>query len=274
MAFSTAPDTVVRAPPISRQMSKPHRTTSQTYLHVVDRLRTLRTWLLHPGGATAVAAYCLPNAAPRVPCVAAYVPDRSDLGSVDGPESHGDITRHPLEGGRRNGSEKAEGGDTRAVEIDEVGGRDRRRQQLQRQRQLDSLTHEEQMVNPQSLAIGALVAVIIPSRLRGNAGPGMLVVAGVALSGVSFLSEDESFVSERAREKPLWGVPEEFTGGEGHGGMVSRMLGMQGLVSGGGGGQQALAVVWAELPSFQVLDVGGAGNVGVVQEISLCRRHR
>lgn len=275
MGFSTAPNTVVRAPLTSRQISTPNHPTSQTYLHVVDRLRTLRTWLLHPGGATAVAAYRLPDAAPRIPCVAADIPDRSGFSSAVGPESsHGDITPHELEGRRRHDSGRTGGGASWAGEIDGVGSCDRGRQQLQQQRHLETLTYEEEMVDPQSLAVGALVAAVIPSRLQGNAGPGVLVLAGVALSGVSFLSESDSFLSEGAREKPLWEVPVEFTGGEEHGGKVSRVLGMEGLVSGGGGDQQALAVVWAERPSFQVLDVGSAGNVEVVQDVSLCRRHR
>lgn len=275
MGFSTAPDTVFRAPLSPRQTSTPNHPTSKTYLHVVDRLRTLRTWLLHPGGATAVAAYRLPDAAPRVPCIAVDVPGRPGFSSAVGPESsHGDITPHELEGRRRHDSGRADGGAIWAGEIDEVGSRDRGRQQLQQQRQLESLTYEEEMVDPRSLAVGALVAAVIPSRLQGNAGPGVLVLAGVALSGVSFLSEGGSFLSEGAGEKTLWEVPVKFTGGEARGGKVSRVLGMEGLVSGGGGDQQALAVVWAERPSFQVLDMGSAENVGVVQDISLCRRHR
>ena len=151
------------------------------------------------------------------------------------------------------------------------------RQQQQRQQQhraktpIDDSGIEEDLMDARDLASGALTAAIVPGRLLGSAGPGVLIAAGVALSGISFLSETEG------DEGPLWNVSqtaEELPGNGDHvGAAVPRVLGMRGLVS-HSGARQALVVVWVERPSFQVLDVGHAGSAEVVEEMSLERRHR
>ncbi len=253
--------------------------SSSTYLHVVDRLRTLRTWLLHPGGATAVAAYSLPAAAPRVPKnrVSSSKRKNSARRGKDGTQSTGD-------------SGAADSSPPRAANGPDIGsfpggGADDKGHR--RNRSIVAEDHgddeEEEEVDAQSLPAGALVAAVLscPSRRSdASAGPGILVAAGVALSGVSFLPE-ELGGGGRGREEPLlWRstVEDMFDDGSRPGDRFGqpvkpRVLGMQGLVP-RGGAQQALAVVWAERPSFQVLDVSRGGPAGVVEEMLLARRHR
>lgn len=317
--------------------------SSSTYLHVVDRLRTLRTWLLHPGGATAVAAYSLPAAVPRVPKNITPssespsksrsqeqrqggstrgggdgVADSSSPGGLVGPESSlslSQITGSTLSpsGGRGRDEEGASGDGRREKKL--TGRRGHKQQQQQHRRRPNKSRpivdddyledhddeegeeeeeddDEEEAVDGRSLPAGALIAAVLPSRLRGpcaSAGPGILVVAGVALSGISFLPEDRG--GGGSQSPLLWepsadetgmgygsvGVSvcrEDGGGGGGSGRMVlPRVLGMRGLLP-RHGSQQALAVVWAERPSFQVLDVSRVGPAGVVEEVPLARRHR
>ncbi|CAM9293181.1 unnamed protein product, partial [Hapterophycus canaliculatus] len=290
------------------------KSTSMTYLHVVDRLRTLRTWLLHPGGATAVSAYSLPTAAPRVP--------RNNIS-----RSGDEVTTHEHQGERagRTGGEDSDrmtdcrppsypagpepslsqaGGSSfpsRGDGGDEAlpgkGGEGKREnpqgsKELQPTESLKIIdgidadngkeAEDDEKIHPGSLPTGALVAAVLPSRLRGpNAAAcsGILVVAGVALSGLSFLPDERdcdeaqsSFLWEsHAAEVPL----DDGSGPKGGGGGLAtpRVLGMRALVP-RRGNQQALAVVWADRPSFQVLDVSRHGRAGVVEHISLSRRHR
>lgn len=270
-SFSAAPDTESPIPSTANLRPTPYPPTDRSYLHVIDRLRILRTWLVHPGGATAVAAYSLPTAAPRVPVAPLNAADRA---GVIGPESH--HARSP--GGGRGDNEQTSvntAGDSTVGEGQWVAARSEGRGEERLQsRPTDISTNgdeKEEVLNVQSLAIGALTATAVTGHLRCSAGPGILVAAGVALSGVSFLpaSEDgNSLLWENSR------VLAEMGGDGSQGGeAVPRVLGMQGIVS-GSGFQQALALLWAERPSFQVLDVGRAGSPALVQEVPLGRRHR
>lgn len=290
--------------------------SSSTYLHVVDRLRTLRTWLLHPGGATTVAAYSLPAAAPRIP--KSITPSsaskhaaqeqqqqgstRSDgdggadspsPGAAVGPESSLSQTTgsalSPSGGGRDEGA-SGEGGEQK---LTGRRGQKQRRRPTESQSIVDDYLDEdeededEEAVDGRRLPAGALIAAVLPSRLRGpnaTAGPGILVAAGVTLSGISFFTEERG--GGESQSTLLWessaeeaGLDDGSGGGssggeDGVGGLVlPRVLGMRGLVP-RRGSQQALAIVWAERPSFQVLDVSRGGRAGVVEEVSLARRHR
>lgn len=344
MDAQPSPSPFAATPRASHHYSLPDPTisignSSSTYLHVVDRLRTLRTWLLHPGGATAVAAYSLPDAAPRVPKNITPSSESSSKsraqeqrqggstrgggggdggadspspGGVVGPESSlHQITGSSLSpsGGRARDGEGASGEGRREQKLT---GRRGQKQQQRRMRPtksrpivdddyLDDDDEEEEeeeeedgeeAVDGRSLPAGALIAAVLPSRLRGpdaSAGPGILVVAGVALSGISFLPEDrggggsqspllwEPSADETGMDYARAGVSvcrEDGGGGGGGCGMVlPRVLGMRGLLP-RRGYQQALAVVWAERPSFQVLDVSRGGRAGVVEEVPLARRHR
>ena len=291
-------------------------------MHVIDRLRTLRTWLFHPGGATAIAAYSLPTAAPRVPLASSEIAERETATLAVGPESHeislrderedideltaADAVEKEEEKGARGGgqgssisSKQQQQRQQQQQQQQQQQGQHEQQQQYPHQRQeqhqqrkqQEQLQHRQQqhqqlyraetltdgeesveeLVDARNLASGALTAAIIPGRLRGSAGPGVLIAAGVALSGISFLSETEG------DEGPLWKVSqaaEVFHGiGDRLGPTVPRVLGMRGLVS-HCGARQALVVVWVEPPSFQVLDVGRAGSVRVVEEVALERRHR
>lgn len=285
--------------------------SASVYLHVVDRLRTLRTWLLHPGGATAVSAYSLPAAAPRVPRnvtpppqpeVSTHEkrgegPGRTGGGDADpaadprspsspvGPE----YSLSPAGGSsllsRGSGRDEAfpEEGEGRTIDNLRQGWR--RRPQPTGSRQIidgidaDGGTQQEddeEAVRPGSLPAGALVAAVLPSRLQGPDAAscsGILVAAGVALSGFSFLREERE--CDEGQGFFLWASEERLgdgSGREGEGG-PPRVLGMRALVP-RRGNQQALALVWAERPSFQVLDVSRRGCAGVVEHISLARRHR
>ncbi|CAM9879335.1 unnamed protein product [Scytosiphon promiscuus] len=251
------------------------KNTSLTYLHVVDRLRTLRTWLLHPGGATAVSAYSLPTAAPRVPRNAA-------------PSSDPAVSTHEHQGGHPNrttggGADRAGGPGSPSIPVGpessspHAGGSPL----LSESRRVDvddgKREEEEEMVHPGSLPAGALVAVVLPSRMQGHnaaACSGILVAAGVALSGFSFLPEERE--CGEGQSSFLWeshAIEERFGNDGGCGQAPPRMLGMRALVP-ERGNQQALALVWAERPAFQVLDVSRDGRAGAVEHISLARRHR
>lgn len=191
-----------------------------------------------------------------------------------GPESQGGS---PCDGESNNEFDSMVVGDAGAEgrEAKENGGRNhRRRPNPSVEAPTDE--EEEEQVDIRSLASGALVAVVISGRLRGNAGPGILVVAGVALSGVSFLPEGGALPQRQGDESPIWedsGLADALDGSGREGGVVPRVLGMRGLMS-ENGAQQALALVWAERPSFQVLDVSCAGRAGLVQKVPLARRHR
>lgn len=290
--------------------------SSSTYLHVVDRLRTLRTWLLHPGGATAVVAYSLPAAAPRVP--KSIIPSSESRSSareqqqgstrgggdggadslspevVVGPESSlSQITASVLSPSGGGTDEGAPGGG-REQKLPGRRGQKHRRRSIRSQLVVgddylydDEEDEEEEAVDGRSLPAGALIAAVLPSRLRGSnaaAGPGILVAAGVTLSGISFLPEDRG--GDECHSSLLWGSSTDDMGidygsvgpsncreDESDGVVLPRVLGMRGLVP-RRGSQQALAVVWAERPLFQVLDVSRGRRAGVVEEVSLARRHR
>lgn len=275
--------------------------SSSTYLHVVDRLRTLRTWLLHPGGATAVVAYSLPAAMPRVP-------------KTRTPSSKfGNAVQQPQQGSTRRGGNGADYSSSRAVVGPETplpqsagsvlsssggGGNGGRQEQKRGVSPSESQTdgHEDdqavekedadEVVDARRLPAGALVAAVLPSRLRGpnaSAGPGILIAAGATLSGVSFLpAERESGEDHRSL---LWKSNAEEAGfddgsgagsgreGEGDEPTPPRVLGMRGIMP-ISGAQQALALVWADRPSFEVLDVSSGGRAGLVEEVLLSRRHR
>lgn len=322
-SFSAAPPATAGeplAPPATPSLAS-NIPTNQAYLHVIDRLRTLRTWLFHPGGATAIAAYSLPTAAPRVPLAPSESTGQETATLPVGPESHDISPRDEREDidevrGANAVEREEEKGAGRGEQGSSISSQQQQRQQKQQQRQeqheqqqyhhqqhqhqqrkqqgllqhgqhqhqqqhqqqqyrAEALTDGEgsgeELVDARNLASGALTAAIIPGRLQGSAGPGVLIAAGVALSGISFLSETEG------DEGPLWTVSraaEELQGiGDGVGATVPRVLGMRGLVS-HSGVRQALVVVWVERPSFQVLDVGRAGSARVVEEVALERRHR
>lgn len=255
--------------------------SSSTYLHVVDRLRTLRTWLLHPGGATAVAAYSLPAAAPRVP--RNKVPSSKRKNSAprgnDGTHSSGNSVA--------TGSSPPRAANGPDVGSSPGGGADDKGQHGNRPIGAEDHSDdddEEEEVDALSLPAGALVAAVLPSpprRSDASAGSGILVAAGVALSGVSFLPEELEGGGRGGEGPVLWRSTIEedsFDDGSRPGDRVGqpvqpRVLGMRGLVP-RGGAQQALAIVWAERPSFQVLDVSRGGPAGVVEEMLLARRHR
>lgn len=144
----------------------------------------------------------------------------------------------------------------------------------------------EEAVDARSLPAGALIAAVLPSRLQGpsaSGGPGILVAAGVTLSGVGFLpagqecGEDHSSLLWKSNADEVGFDDRSAAGGGGEGGsdeLISpRVLGMRGIVP-GSGAQQALALVWAERPSFQVLDASRDGRAGIVEEVPLSRRHR
>lgn len=289
--------------------------TSSTYVHVVDRLRTLRTWLLHPGGATAVSAYSLPTAAPRVPRsvtpssapeASTHKQQREHLGLTHGgdsdPTADSRSPSNPVGPGSSlsltGGSSLLSRGDHGDQTISGEGGERKRYTPQGSRRQLQSTGSRktvhgvdaasgkqeegEEAVNPGSLPAGALVAAVLPSRLRGpdtGGCSGILVAAGVALSGFSFLPKEReggegesSFLWESYETEERRG-DESSRGGDGCGLIPPRVLGMRALVP-RRGNQQALALVWAERPSFQVLDVSRRGRAGVVEHISLARRHR
>lgn len=278
--------------------------SSSTYLHVVDRLRTLRTWLLHPGGATTVAAYSLPAAVPRVP---KYRTPSSKLRNA---------ALQPQQDSTRDGDHRADSSTPRAVVGPKPpsshstvsvlspggGGGDGGRQEQKRgvapgkSQSVVADNHEddkeeeeegeEEEVDARRLPVGALIAAVLPSRLQGpnaSSGPGILIAAGVTLSGVSFLSAGREWGEEH--HSLLWKSNAEeagFDGGSGAGDgrefggdelMPPRVLGMQGVVP-SNGNQQAVALVWAERPSFQVLDVSRGGSAVIVEEVLLSRRHR
>lgn len=277
--FSSSPGGDVTVPLATNSLSRHNPSTKRAYLHVVDRLRTLRTWLVHLGGTTPVVAYVLPAAAPRVPTTpSVHVESSADMSTI-GPEFHGEAAPDETDGhvpGLSGSGEKSAGGG----QVVKTGGR--RLWQKTPSASLIGKTEEEEeqheVVNARSLASGALVAIVLHSRLQGPAGPGILVVAGVALSGLSFLTAGDALLHKEPRNS-LWAAPEAILGlerdecGDEEGVAEPRALGMRGLLS-GTGDQQALALVWAERPSFQLLDVGRAGLAGIAQEIPLYRRHR
>lgn len=275
--------------------------SSSTYLHVVDRLRTLRTWLLHAGGATAVAAYSLPAAVPRVPKNsipsskvrnAAQQPQQESTpgggneavsSPVVGPEtswpqSAGSVLSPSSGGGGGGRQEQKRGVPPSESQAVVAGGHEND--------EAEEEEEEEEVVDARRLPAGALIAAVLPSRLQGpngSAGPGILVTAGVTLSGVSFLpAERECGENHRSL---LWTSNAEeggFDDGSGAGSgredgsdepMPPQVLGMRAIMP-SSGTQQALALVWAERPSFQVLDVSRGVRAGVVEEVLLSRRHR
>lgn len=278
--------------------------SSSTYLHVVDRLRTLRTWLLHPGGATAVAAYALPAAVPRVPRNrtpssklrnTAQQPqqdsirgsdiraDSSSSRAVVGPETSTSLSAVSVlssgGGGGNGGRQEHMRGSTPSESQSDVADGHNDDEYVEKE-------EADEEVDARRLPAGALSAAVLPSRLRGpNAlgGPGILVAAGVTLSGVSFLpagqecgEDHSSFLwKSNAEDEGLDDRSAARSGREvGSDEPISpRVLGMQGIVP-GSGSQQALALVWAERPSFQVLDVSHGGPAGIVDEVLLSRRHR
>lgn len=275
--------------------------SSSTYLHVVDRLRTLRTWLLHPGGATAVAAYSLPAAVPRVPknripsSKLRKVAQQPQQDSTHGGDNGADFPspRHVL------GPEVPLSQPTLSVLSSSGGGGDGRRQDREHAttpsesqsvmadgQKDDNEIEKEEVVDARRLPAGALVAAVLPNRFRGpnaSAGPGILVAAGVTLSGVSFLPAEMDCGADH--RSYLWTSTAEEAGVndrgvEGTGGEVGsdepmppRVLGMRGITP-ISGAQQALALIWAERPSFQVLDVSRGGRAGIVEDVLLSRRHR
>lgn len=254
-----------------------------------------------------MAAYSLPTAAARIPLVPSNMAEKQqEAAFAVGPESH-EFSPRDQRGAAdqvRNATaveeeeEEQNGGEGKQRESLSGEQQQQPHQQQQQQQQYQDRIHfptdgeeGEEIVDAQTLASGALTAAIIPGRLQrgggggsssSSAGSGLLVAAGVALSGISFMSEQEG-----DDEGPLWKVKVSPAAAEElHHGTIGdtvgaaaaapppRVLGMRGIVS-HSGARQALVVVWAERPAFQVLDVGRAGSsAGVVEEVSLERRHR
>lgn len=300
-------------------MSSSHR-RKRVYLHVVDRVRTLRTWALHPRGATAVAAYCLPAASLRVP-----VSPSSEAASGVLRTSHGGVSSAPNGWSRRGESGEAEeqreehntsrgetcvsngeqeewrqdgrhdrrqGRQKRADEVSSIGGdiRDKVRKTGDGQ-EYDDIQDPEETVDVRTLPTGALAAVMLPSQFRGSAGSGILVVAGVTISGVNFLpegdcvaqgAEEHFFLSTSATDSRDSNAGHHDEGSSSTRdaqdeslamGRSQRVLGLEGVVP-GNGAHQALIVIWEKQPMFHVLDVGHTGGATVIQQIPLSRRHR
>lgn len=255
------------------------RLPTYVYLHVVDRLRTLRTWLLHLGGAIAVSAYSLPTPAPRVPIPMDVVARVS--ASASGPESHDTISETPRDD---KGDCNAHDGNVTTAKVRGSGEKhvrssgERVPQQRHRRHQPEQnvVLHDEEAVDPRTLATGAVVATVIPGPLPQQDGPCFLVMAGVALSIVSFLkTSDVCTVGQHGDQGTLLEIEQALDARDRDGlrDGAPRVFGMQAIVS-EPGGLQAVAVLWAERPSFQVLDVGGAGEAATVQNVSLARLHR
>lgn len=138
-------------------------------------------------------------------------------------------------------------------------------------------SNEEATLDPSTTALAtrAFVAYVFPSRLQRKAGPGILVVAGLTVSGISFLPECDTVPTGHI-ESPIWKTSEEggrLSDGHREDPGVLRVLGMRGIFS-KIGNRQALAVMWAKRPCFQVLDVSRVGFTTQVQEIPMDRRHR
>lgn len=150
----------------------------------------------------------------------------------------------------------------------------------------DKVEEAEEVIDARRLPAGALVAAVLPSRLKGpnaSAGPGILVAAGATLSGVSFLpaerecgEDHRSLVWQSNAEEA--GFDDGSAAGSGPGDesdepMSPRVLGMRSIMP-DSGSQQAVALMWAERPSFQLLDVSRGGRAEIVEEVLLSRRHR
>lgn len=230
--FSAAPTIDVPMSFPAKNIASAHQPTSRVYIHIVDRRRTLRTWLLHPGGVNAAVAYALPTAAPQVPMIQ-ETDDTKDKANNDGIAD----VESPVPAQESN----------------------------------------EEMLDPSTTALAtrAFIAYVFPSRLPGKVGPGILVVAGLTLSRISFLPEGDT-VPMWHIESPIWETSEvggRLSDSHQEDPGVPRVLGMRGIFS-QIGNRQALAVMWAKRPCFQVLDVGRIGFSTEVQEIPMDRRHR
>lgn len=202
--------------------------------------------------------------------------DCAHIGEI-GPESHGKTLSDEEEGIE---CEKMTSG---IKEGEQQGVNKKNRRKWRRQRHLAEIPinrqekEDEEVVDAINLARGASIATVIPTGRHSKGAVDILVVAGVALSGISFLPEGGGWQQTEGGSGPIWKVPEASEGSDCAGSRqvknTPRVLGMRGVVS-ESGAQQALALVWAERPSFQVLDVGHADSIGMVQNISLGRRHR
>lgn len=233
---------------------------------------------------TAISAYSLPAPASRVPIPSDVITRVRASASASGPESQDDDKDGPITTPRvyQRGSENSVGqnsdcNSTRGKEEPFKGQRPRQQPSRPRTPPEEEAVVEEEEVDPRTLANGALVATVIPGRLSTNDGPSFLVTAGVALTGIGFLPTYE--VCGDRHEGALGTLLEV---GENPGVQINldinsevtpRVLGMRAVVS-GHDGLQALALLWAERPSFQVLHVKGARAATIIQEISLERLHR
>lgn len=238
----------------------------QAYLHVIDRSRTLRTWLLYPGGAIAIVAYSLPTPALRLPLPEDML--ARDREHSSGPEFTDKLLsgdgRERVDTDMQTGWGESGGDGLRAGRG--ANGRGRRL--------LRTMVNQEETIDGNSLASGALVAVVIPGNLSEEAGPSFLVIAGVALTGIAFLPTGD-VVSGGKGDRMIWEVlgkisKRSLDDAVGH---EPRIFGMQALKA-GASGLQALTVLWADRPSFQVLDVGDAGRATTMQNVPLNRMHR
>lgn len=225
----------------------------QAFLHVVDRQRTLRSWLLHSRGAIAAVAYSLPAPAPRIP-----VPEDA-LAPAVGKSS--DEARDDADAGRRKILEEKE-------ETEKVL-RHGRKQQLS-----DASIGHEEAVDSRRLPSGASVAAVIPCSLPGKTGTSFVIVAGVSVTGVTFLHA-RSILPTRGgvRELNRWMPAAAGASAAEGGGSEQKVFSMR-AVTLEARSLQALAILWAEQPSFQVLDVGDAGRATVMEDIPLSRMLR
>lgn len=254
-------------------------------MHVVDRLRTLRTWLLHPGGAAAVSAYALPVPAPRVPIPADVIAHAHERMCTSGPESHevndgalGEV-KGSIDEFTRNATAAGEMGweAKQAIDVREEEQQQQQEHKSKQQPSPESCIEDEEAVDPCTLTSGTLLATVISGPLPQRHGPCFLVMAGVALSGITFLlTSDVVPAGQHGGHGVLMDVEDSTTvwdGGRDEGTGVSRVLGMRAIVS-GLGDLQALALLWGERPGFQLLDVGQAIDAAIVQEVPLTRFHR
>lgn len=252
--------------------SKPPRTSSprKAFLHVVDRYRTLRTWLLRPEGAIAVVAYSLPppSPPPRVPS------DGSARAANENPRVPETTNRTPPDdGGVRDRPAGAIPG-TQGVGTD--GGDTVVRDPLLREeRSFAAAGDENRGGRGNHPGGGAPFGAVVGGSLCRGSRPTFVVIAGVALTGVTFLPTSDVSLTGGAHE-PLWGAsppPETVGAGGPLDDQGPRLFGMQAVVF-GGGSSQALALLWAERPRFEVLDAGSGGRPAAAQHVSLGRTHR
>lgn len=222
----------------------------QAFLHVVDRQRTLRSWLLHSRGAIAAVAYSLPAPAPRVP-----VPEDA-LTPAAGKSS--DEAHDDADAGRRKILEKEE-------ETEKVLRHGRK------QRLSDASIDHEEVVDSRRLPSGAFVAAVIPCSLPGKTCISFVIVSGVSVTGVTFLHARGILPTRGGVRELNRGMPASVGALPADGGGPEQKVFSMHAVTLEARSLQALAILWAEQPCFQVLDVGDAERATVMEDIPLSR---